>query len=158
MKSGWQQRQRQEQILLLGVGLLLLMVLLNLQVLQPLRQHWQQLKTQTNRLETQLAWMQQEAPKLMAEGSDLPPVKGAGDVLPDVLNRTASSWQLKLVRIEPLGSKAQLTLDGPLPFEKLVSWCEQLNEQYGVSVARIEIEASQTPSMVLVKQLVFTRP
>lgn len=157
MTAWWQQLQRREQYLVLSAGVLVLGVLLVLQVIQPFRQHWQQSEQAVARLETQLSWMQQQAPALAASRSLPARPSTSTESLPDLLSRTASTWQLKPVRIELHGEKAQLSFEGSQPFEPLMRWCEQLSERQGVHVAEVELEAASQPGLVTIKQLVFTR-
>lgn len=157
MTAWWQQLQRREQYLLLSGGVLVFGVLLVMQVIQPIRQHWQQSEQAVTRLETQLAWMQQQAPALTATTRQPVRPQTATENLPDLLSRTAATWQLKPGRIEPRGEMTQLRFEEPQPFDPLMRWCEQLSEQQGVRVAEIELEAASQPGLVVIKQLVFTR-
>jgi general secretion pathway protein M len=95
-----------------------------------------------------LAWMQQAAPQVMAASAA--GGSGSGESLVVLVDRTAREAGLgAAVRDQsPNGDNGlRLRLEGA-PFDVLVAWLANLQQQYGVTVDSANVDAATAPGLV----------
>jgi general secretion pathway protein M len=98
------------------------------------------------RKQDDLAWMRSVAPELRAAG----PVNDSGGSLVVVIDQTARAVGLgsALSGSQPSGSGGiRVRLDGA-PFDTLVGWLAQLQQQHGIHVESATVDRTATSGMV----------
>ena len=77
--------------------------------------------------------------------------------LESVVNQSASRAKITLTRMQSLPGQVQVEIER-LPFERWLDWVRQLEEQYGVTVASLELAAlPEIKGEVRIRRLVLER-
>lgn len=139
---------RERNLVYVAAGLLVIAIIYFAVVL-PLTTSARQRAERVAQKTADLAWMQQVAPQVMAAAAAGGPANG-GESLVVLVDRTGRESGLgNSIRDQsPTGEHSlQLRLEAA-PFDVLVAWLANLNQQYGVRVDAATIGATGAPGLV----------
>jgi general secretion pathway protein M len=145
----WQRLAPREQQLLSIAAPVVAVAMLYFGAWQPYQQWRAQQANDLQQALSQLHNMQAALPQLQQGG-----VRNIQGSLPDVVAQAATSYQLKVSRMQPKDDQLELTLEDA-PFNKLLQWLHQLQQQQGVQIVLLEVSAADSPGMVRVRRVVL---
>jgi general secretion pathway protein M len=148
-QQGWQRLAPREQQLLSIAAPVVAVAVLYFGVWQPFQQWRVQQANELKQALSQLHNMQAALPQLQQGG-----VRNVQGSLADVVAQAATAHQLKVSRMQPKDAQLQLTLEDA-PFNKLLQWLHQLQQQQGVQIVQLEVSAADSPGMVRVRRVVL---
>ncbi|MFK3704224.1 type II secretion system protein GspM [Klebsiella sp. NPDC088457] len=153
----WQQRTPRERRLLIGMGLLLLLSVVYYALWQPWQNREAQWRQTLARERASLRWMQQQTPQLQQLAHHKPAAaRAAKEELPAVIMREAARQKLAIVRLQPQGTRLNVTLQA-CTFQALMLWLDALARQ-GIATSSLAVSARpQQPGWVTVNALVLER-
>lgn len=138
--------EREQRIALYGA--IAALILLILAVLLPLQRHVGALEQRVERKRDDLIWLRSMAPQLAGLRNSGPPPPH--DSLVVVVDRTArqSGLEHALVGSQPSGDGGLNVRLEQTAFDGLISWLQQLRENYGVRVDSAVVEAGNSSGTV----------
>ena len=128
-----------EKLLMAALGGLILLWLAITQVWAPLQRLRQDFAARIPRIERALAQVQ-AAPETLAVASDT-------RATPAIITDAADTFGLRISRLQPLGSGAQLTLDDA-PFETVLLWIEALQREDALRLVDLTLTRRPAPGVV----------
>ena len=139
--------QPREQRMVLFGGIAVAFLVLVMGILLPLHSAVANARERNATKREDLAWMQVNAPEIRAAGSALPADTGeAPVVLVDRLGREAG-LSSALRGTQPNGAGVRVQLEGA-PFDTMIAWLANLDEQHGLAVESITVDRTPTPGLV----------
>jgi len=148
--------ERERRLLLLGGGALLL-AFLYWGLWQPFQQGLADSRERVASQQATLAWMQEQGGRVLSlqrQGGAKVDLSGS---LESVVNQSASRAKITLTRMQSMKDQVQVEIER-LPFERWLDWVRQLEEQYGVTVASLELAAlPEIKGEVRIRRLVLER-
>ncbi|WP_448218714.1 type II secretion system protein GspM [Endozoicomonas sp. 2B-B] len=162
--EGWQQAQsywrglsRREQQLCTVAGAFIIVWSIWQGILNPLSER--QLAAERKLVASQklLASVEKQANEIVILRQGRPD-KSRYLVLPldQLVNRTAKDFDLRITGVRTVRDSLQVDLD-TVGFDRLLAWLVNLQQQGGVEIRELEVEAAEKPGHVIVKALRMER-
>ena len=161
MMQTWMQRwqalsERERRLLLVGGGALLL-AFVYWGLWQPFQTGLAESRARVASQQATLAWMQEQGGRVLSlqrQGGAKVDLSGS---LESVVNQSASRAKITLTRMQSLSGQVQVEIER-LPIDRWLEWVRQLEEQYGITVAALELAAlPEIKGEVKVRRLVLER-
>lgn len=152
IKAWWQGLNLREQRLVLGMSAAVSIFLLYSLVWQPLNDNLANTEKRLASRQALLTWVTDNTARyqsVKAAGGKKQQSKGS---LSSIVNRTASSQQLTITRMQPQGEILQVWLDSA-PFSQLLFWLEHLANNEGLQVQAIDLTQGDNAGEVRVRRL-----
>lgn len=156
-QSFWRGLSRREQQLCMVAGAFVIVWCIWQGILNPLSER--QLAAERKLLASQklLASIREQASEIvrLRQGQ---PDKGRYLVLPldQMVNKTAKDFDLRITGVRTVRDSLQVDLD-TVGFDRLLAWLVKLQQQGGVEIRELEVEAAEKPGHVIVKALRIQR-
>ncbi|ANS84115.1 Type II secretion system protein M [Vibrio scophthalmi] len=151
----WLRITPREQRLVMVGGVALIIGILFWGIYQPMVQRAELAQNQLRTEKQLLSWVQNKADDIVALRGN-----GARALSPLPFNQAVSSsarrFNIELVRVQPRGEEMQVWVQ-PLPFNKLVSWLEYLQQNHGVEAQFLDIDKNERVGVVDVKRLQLSK-
>ena len=147
LRAWYESLQEREQRMVTVGSIMVAVLVLFLGILMPLQSA---VSSATHRNETKredLAWMQVNAPEILASGNQFSADTGeAPVVLVDRIGREAGlATSLRGTQPSATGVRVQVEA---APFDTLISWIATLDEHYGLAVESITVDRAARPGVV----------
>lgn len=161
MMQTWIQRwqalsERERRLLLLGGGALLL-AFLYWGLWQPFQQGLAESRDRVAKQVETLAWMQQQGGRVLSLQRQGGAKVDLSASLESVVNQSAGRAKITLTRMQSLQGQVQVEIER-LPFDRWLEWMRQLEEQYGITIAALELAAlPEIKGEVKIRRLVLER-
>ncbi len=141
-------REPQEQRVILALVVLVAVALSWLAVWKPISD-WRE--TANNRYENaqaQLDWMKANEERARAVARSAKGKSGGGRSLMPIITRSAQAQGIQVNRLQPESNGVvSVSIQGQ-PFNDVLRWLHQLEENNGVSVLRLSVDAQDQPGIV----------
>jgi len=144
----YQGREPQERPIIAGLAAVVVLSLFWLLIWKPLAD-WQELSENrySNALDT-WEWVQaNEARARQAAGGNGPATAREGSLLP-LITRLANSRGLTLSRLQPEADGAVSVVLQAQPFNLMLQWLDDLQQQHSVVVQRVSLDAEGNPGLI----------
>jgi general secretion pathway protein M len=128
-----------ERLLMGALAAAVLIWLAVTQIVQPLQAHRRDMAARIPRIERALARLQ-AAPEALAAPPD-------SRATPAILTEAADTFALKISRLQPQGSGAQLTLEDA-PFDSVLLWIEALQRDDALRLMDLTLTRRPAPGVV----------
>ncbi|KHN54654.1 type II secretion system protein GspM [Pectobacterium fontis] len=157
LRQRWQVMSQRERQLMVVCAAVLLFCLAYYMIFQPWQQREEQWERTISREQQTVSWMQKQASSIpqgnQAQGED-----SQRDVsLPMLISQSTKRYGLSIVRLQPQGNQASVTL-AQSDFTSLLRWLSELERQNGVKVLSLDVNAVEhSPGMVDVTRLMLER-
>ncbi len=148
-RQKWQQLNGREQSLVVAMSLIIVIFLFYSLIWQPLNNN---LIKSTKKLERQqklLTWVQNKTSQYIQVRSLGNRASGS---LTGIINRTSRPQKITITRMQPQGDDLQVWVE-EVPFDKLLSWLEQLVNKEGLIIKAIDISNTEQVGIVRVRRL-----
>ncbi|MBN3263189.1 type II secretion system protein GspM [Pectobacterium brasiliense] len=157
LRQRWQTMSQRERQLMVVCAAVLLLCLVYYAVFQPWQMREDLWERTISREQQTVSWMQKQAPSI-PQGNQAQGDNSQRDVsLPILISQSTKRYGLSVVRLQPQGSQASVTL-GQSDFTSLLRWLSELERQNGVRVMSLDVNAvEQNPGMVDVTRLMLER-
>lgn len=133
---------------LLILGIFLLPALLYFALVFPVQRAHSSLSQQLEAKQADLQWMQESAAKMKSMRGSNVGGQRQGRGLSQLVSDSAPRYQLQISRIQPRGDdEIQVWLEDA-PFDQLVHWLHQSEQDFGLVVASINMTAGKNPGWV----------
>ncbi len=150
MSIWWQQLNLREKKLVLAMASLVIIFILYSFVWQPLNDNIAKAEKKIARQQQLLSWVQENTQRFQQAKSS--GGKQASGSLSSIVNRTASSKNITITRMQPQGDNIQVWID-EIAFNQLLQWLEQLSTNEGLRVTNIDLSDAEKPGVVRVRRL-----
>jgi len=151
MKAWWLQLNQREQHLVSSLGAVFVVFLLYSLIWQPLNENIEKGQQKLARQQSLLAWVNSETARFNAAKGSSSRRTSSGS-LSSVINRSASSNNITITRVQPQGTDIQVWIDN-IAFTQLLNWLEHLSTSEGVFVKAIDLTSGDESGLVRVKRL-----
>ena len=144
----YQGREPGEQRVILALAILVAVSILWLAIWNPISD-WRE--TEHNRYQNaqaQLDWMKANEERARAVARNATGGGGAGRSLLPVITRSAQAQGIQVNRLQPEANGVVSVAIQGQPFNDVLSWLHQLQENNGVTVLRLAVDADQRPGFV----------
>jgi general secretion pathway protein M len=150
MSIWWQQLNLREKKLVSAMASLVLVFIFYSFVWQPLNNNIAKTEKKIARQQQLLSWVQENTTRYQqAKSSAGNQAKGS---LSSIVNRTASSKNISITRMQPQGDNIQVWID-EISFNQLLQWLEQLSTKEGLRVTNIDLSDADQSGIVRVRRL-----
>jgi general secretion pathway protein M len=140
-------RERNEQWVILGLAALTVITVLWLGIWKPISD-WRDVEHNRYRnAQIALDWMRANEARAR-EIAQSGPAGGGARQITQVITRSAEVQQLQIARLQPEDSGAVSVVLQSQPFNQVVRWLHQLQQNNGVTVARASFDAETEPGLV----------
>ncbi|MEH0835144.1 type II secretion system protein M [Pectobacterium cacticida] len=157
LRQRWQAMSQRERQLMLVCASMLLLCLVYYAIFQPWQQREEQWERTITREQQTVHWMQKQASLIPAGNQAQDGPRDQEVSLPMLISQSTARFGLTIVRLQPQGNQASVTL-APSDFNRLLRWLNELEQQHGVKVMSLDVKAiAQHPGMVDVTRLVLER-
>ncbi|MGI8489974.1 type II secretion system protein M [Pectobacterium sp. S5] len=157
LRQRWQAMSPRERQLMVVCAAVLLLCLVYYAILQPWQEREDLWERTISREQQTVSWMQKQA-SLIPQGNQAEGDNSQRDVsLPILISQSTKRYGLSVVRLQPQGSQASVTL-GKSDFNSLLRWLGELEQKNGVKVISLDVNGvEQSPGMVDVTRLMLER-
>ncbi|UUE46324.1 type II secretion system protein GspM [Pectobacterium aroidearum] len=157
LRQRWQAMSQRERQLMVVCAAVLLLCLVYYAIFQPWLLREDQWERTISREQQTVNWMQKQAP-LIPQGNQVQGDNSQRDVsLPILISQSTKRYGLTVVRLQPQGNQASVTL-AQSDFTSLLRWLSELEQKNGVKVLSLDVNAvEQSPGMVDVTRLMLER-
>jgi general secretion pathway protein M len=150
MNTWWQQLNLREKKLVLAMASLVIVFIFYSLVWQPLNNNISKTEKKIARQQQLLSWVQENTQRFQQAKSSVG--KQATGSLSSIVNRTASSKNISITRMQPQGDNIQVWID-EISFNELLQWLEQLSTKEGLRVTNIDLSDADQSGIVRVRRL-----
>ncbi|QHQ22451.1 type II secretion system protein M [Pectobacterium brasiliense] len=157
LRQRWQAMSPRERQLMVVCAAVLLLCLVYYAILQPWQAREDLWERTISREQQTVNWMQKQASSI-PQGNQAQGDNSQRDVsLPILISQSTKRYGLSVVRLQPQGRQASVTL-GQSDFNSLLRWLGELEQKNGVKVMSLDVNAvEQSPGMVDVTRLMLER-
>ncbi|MEQ9906070.1 type II secretion system protein M [Pectobacterium aroidearum] len=157
LRQRWQAMSQRERQLMVVCAAVLLLCLVYYAIFQPWLLREDQWERTISREQQTVNWMQKQAP-LIPQGNQAQGDNSQRDVsLQILISQSTKRYGLTVVRLQPQGNQASVTL-AQSDFTSLLRWLSELEQKNGVKVMSLDVNAvEQSPGMVDVTRLMLER-
>ncbi|MDY4388448.1 type II secretion system protein M [Pectobacterium aroidearum] len=157
LRQRWQAMSQRERQLMVVCAVVLLLCVVYYAIVQPWLLREDQWERTISREQQTVNWMQKQAP-LIPQGNQAQGENNQRDVsLPILISQSTKRYGLTVVRLQPQGNQASVTL-AQSDFTSLLRWLSELEQKNGVKVLSLDVNAvEQSPGMVDVTRLMLER-
>ncbi|MEQ9942901.1 type II secretion system protein M [Pectobacterium aroidearum] len=157
LRQRWQAMSQRERQLMVVCAAVLLLCVVYYAIVQPWLLREDQWERTISREQQTVNWMQKQAP-LIPQGNQAQGDNSQRDVsLPILISQSTKRYGLTVVRLQPQGNQASVTL-AQSDFTSLLRWLSELEQKNGVKVLSLDVNAvEQSPGMVDVTRLMLER-
>ena len=151
MQQWWQDLNQREQRLVAAMSLVVGIFLFISLVWQPLNENLAKAQIKVQKQQRLEQWVNENLAyykTLQRSGSN----KKSNESLSSLVNRTAKSLSITIARMQPQGDDLQVWID-EVPFDRFVSWIDQLNRQEATKVLAVDLSVGNAPGTVKVRRL-----
>lgn len=151
MKAYWQQLEEKDKKLVSILGVTVLIAIVYWFIWQPLVDDIAKTKRQITAQSNTLAEVKSIGQKIvnLQGGSSTKRTSGS---LNQIVNRSAKLYSVKIERMQTKSDSLQLWLTD-MPFDSLLGWIDNLEQQHGVVTENLDISATDISGMVKVRRL-----
>ena len=157
LRQRWQAMSPRERQLMVVCAAVLLLCVVYYAILQPWQEREDLWERTISREQQTVNWMQKQASSI-PQGNQAQGDNSQRDVsLPILISQSTKRYGLTVVRLQPQGNQASVTL-AQSDFNSLLRWLSELERQNGVRVVSLDVNAvEQSPGMVDVTRLMLER-
>lgn len=157
LRQRWQAMSHRERQLMVMCAAVLLLCLVYYAIFQPWQLREEQWERTISREQQTVSWMQKQASSI-PQGNQAQGENSQRDIsLPILISQSTKRYGLSVVRLQPQGNQASVTL-AQSDFNSLLRWLGELERQNGVKVMSLDVNAvEQSPGMVDVTRLMLER-
>ncbi|WP_225085308.1 type II secretion system protein GspM [Pectobacterium colocasium] len=157
LRQRWQAMSQRERQLMVVCAAVLLLCLVYYAIFQPWQMREEQWERTISREQQTVNWMQKQASSI-PQGNQSQGENSQRDVsLPILISQSTKRYGLTVVRLQPQGNQASVTL-AQSDFTSLLRWLGELEQKNGVKVLSLDVNAvEQSPGMVDVTRLMLER-
>ncbi|KFX00761.1 type II secretion system protein GspM [Pectobacterium carotovorum] len=157
LRQRWQAMSQRERQLMVVCAAVLLLCVVYYAILQPWQEREDLWGRTISREQQTVNWMQKQASSI-PQGNQAQGDNSQRDVsLPILISQSTKRYGLTVVRLQPQGSQASVTL-GQSDFNSLLRWLGELEQKNGVKVISLDVNAvEQSPGIVDVTRLMLER-
>jgi general secretion pathway protein M len=155
MKARWQQLNTREQRLVSIMAIAVLIFILYSAIWQPLNDNLVKANKKLIRQQALLTWVT-ESTTHYQQAKRHAKVNNESGSLSAIVNKSASSYELTITRMQPQGNDLQVWIDN-VPFTKLLLWLEHLANTKGLQVQGIDVAHAERTGEVTVRRLQLTK-
>ncbi|UYA61283.1 type II secretion system protein M [Pectobacterium colocasium] len=157
LRQRWQAMSQRERQLMVVCAAVLLLCLVYYAIFQPWQLREEQWERTISREQQTVNWMQKQASSI-PQGNQSQGENSQRDVsLPILISQSTKRYGLTVVRLQPQGNQASVTL-AQSDFTSLLRWLGELEQKNGVKVLSLDVNAvEQSPGMVDVTRLMLER-
>lgn len=157
LRQRWQAMSQRERQLMIVCAVVLLLSLVYYAIFQPWQQREDVWERTIFREQQTVNWMQKQA-SLISQGNQSQGENSQRDVsLPILISQSTKRYGLNVVRLQPQGNQASVTL-AQSDFSRLLRWLSELEQKNGVKVLSLDVNAvEQSPGVVDVTRLMLER-
>lgn len=142
-------REPQEQRVILALTILVVVALLWVMVWKPVSDWRETSDNRYQNAQAQLDWMKanEERGRAVARASSGSANTGGRSLLP-IITRSAQAQGIQVNRLQPESNGVvSVSIQGQ-PFNDLLRWLHQLQENNGVDIVRVAVDAQDSPGIV----------
>ncbi|MEQ9879932.1 type II secretion system protein M [Pectobacterium aroidearum] len=157
LRQRWQAMSQRERQLMVVCAAVLLLCLVYYALFQPWQLREEQWERTISREQQTVNWMQKQASSI-PQGNQAQGENSQRDVsLPILISQSTKRYGLTVVRLQPQGNQASVTL-AQSDFNSLLRWLSELEQKNGVKVLSLDVNAvEQSPGVVDVTRLMLER-
>ncbi|UKE85634.2 type II secretion system protein GspM [Pectobacterium colocasium] len=157
LRQRWQAMSQRERQLMVVCAAVLLLCLVYYAIFQPWQLREEQWERTISREQQTVNWMQKQASSI-PQGNQAQGENSQRDVsLPILISQSTKRYGLTVVRLQPQGNQASVTL-AQSDFNSLLRWLSELEQKNGVKVLSLDVNAvEQSPGIVDVTRLMLER-
>ncbi|MDX6915612.1 type II secretion system protein M [Pectobacterium carotovorum] len=157
LRQRWQAMSQRERQLMVLCAAVLLLCLVYYAIFQPWQLREEQWERTISREQQTVNWMQKQASSI-PQGNRAQGENSQRDVsLPILISQSTKRYGLTVVRLQPQGNQASVTL-AQSDFNSLLRWLSELEQKNGVKVLSLDVNAvEQSPGVVDVTRLMLER-
>ncbi|MEQ9892570.1 type II secretion system protein M [Pectobacterium aroidearum] len=157
LRQRWQAMSQRERQLMVVCAAVLLLCLVYYAIFQPWQLREEQWERTISREQQTVNWMQKQASSI-PQGNQAQGENSQRDVsLPILISQSTKRYGLTVVRLQPQGNQASVTL-AQSDFNSLLRWLSELEQKNGVKVLSLDVNAvEQSPGVVDVTRLMLER-
>ncbi|WP_409158910.1 type II secretion system protein GspM [Pectobacterium sp. B2J-2] len=157
LRQRWRAMSQRERQLMGVCAAVLLLCLVYYVIFQPWQLREEQWERTISREQQTVNWIQKQASSI-PQGNQAKGENSQQDVsLPILISQSTKRYGLSVVRLQPQGNQASVTL-AQSDFTSLLRWLSELEQQSGVKVLSLDVNAvEQSPGIVDVTRLVLER-
>ncbi len=152
MMNFWNQLKPRERLLVGTAGVILIALILYLSVLEPFQNKVKSLEQRVAAQKSDVVWMQQAARELAVLRRQSPGAgnKAQGRSLLVLVDQSAKRNKLggSLKRVEPDGAARVRVWLERAPFDEVVKWLSELENQYQLQVESAVFDRTDAPGLV----------
>ena len=153
----WRSLSSREQWLMAGGGISIVVWLIWQGVVAPMDEQQRQSETRLAASKAQLLLIQQQASEVLAlRAGGAKENTSANRPMDQIIHQTARGFQIAIQRVQIRGEMLDIDL-GDVPFEKLLQWLVEIEQNYRIRVRDIQLEATATSGTVEVSRLQLER-
>ncbi|GKW23843.1 type II secretion system protein M [Pectobacterium polonicum] len=157
LRQRWQAMSQRERQLMVVCAAMLLLCLVYYAIVQPWQLREDLWERTISREQQTVNWMQKQASSIPQENQAQGENSQRETSLPILISQSTQRYGLSVVRLQPQGSQASVTL-AQSDFNSLLRWLSELERQNGVRVVSLDVNAvEQSPGMVDVTRLMLER-
>ncbi|MEL0578292.1 type II secretion system protein M [Pectobacterium punjabense] len=157
LRQRWQAMSPRERQLMVVCAAMLLLCLVYYAIVQPWQLREDLWERTISREQQTVNWMQKQAPSIPQENQAQGENSQRETSLPILISQSTQRYGLSVVRLQPQGNQASVTL-AQSDFNSLLRWLSELERQNGVRVVSLDVNAvEQSPGMVDVTRLMLER-
>jgi len=148
LKEKYQAMPERDRRALLMLGIFLLPALLYFALIFPVQRAHARFSQELEAKQSELQWMQESVAKMQSLRGSAVGTQRQGRGLSQLISDSAPRYQLQISRIQPRGDdEIQVWLEDA-PFDQLVQWLHQSEQDFGLVVASINMTAGKNPGWV----------
>ncbi|WP_420064273.1 type II secretion system protein GspM [Pectobacterium colocasium] len=157
LRQRWQAMSQRERQLMVVCAAMLLLCLMYYAIFQPWQLREEQWERTISREQQTVSWMQKQASSI-PQGTQAQGQNSQRDVsLPILISQSTKRYGLTVVRLQPQGNQASVTL-AQSDFNSLLRWLSEMEQKNGVKVLSLDVNAvEQSPGIVDVTRLMLER-
>ncbi|MEI7366837.1 type II secretion system protein M [Pectobacterium sp. 1950-15] len=157
LRQRWQAMSQRERQLMVVCAAVLLLCLVYYAIFQPWQLREEQWERTISREQQTVNWMQKQASSI-PQGNQAQGENSQRNVsLPILISQSTKRYGLTVVRLQPQGNQASVTL-AQSDFNSLLRWLSELEQKNGVKVLSLDVNAvEQSPGIVDVTRLMLER-
>jgi general secretion pathway protein M len=141
-------REQNEQHIILALTILVVVSILWLAVWQPVSNWRETAHNRYQNAQAQLDWMKANEQRARGMARSAAGSGGAGRSLLPIITRSAEAQGIQVNRLQPeANGVVSVSIQGQ-PFNDLLRWLHQLQENNGVAVLRLAVDADERPGIV----------
>ncbi|MDC9818676.1 type II secretion system protein M [Pectobacterium polonicum] len=157
LRQRWQAMSQRERQLMVVCAAMLLLCLVYYAIVQPWQLREDLWERTISREQQTVNWMQKQASSIPQENQAQGENSQRETSLPILISQSTQRYGLSVVRLQPQGNQASVTL-AQSDFNSLLRWLSELERQNGVRVVSLDVNAvEQSPGMVDVTRLMLER-